>query len=112
MTPPGEAIAAVPAGNVAFADNEIAGRETFYVIADKIDNADKLVADGHRHRDRFLRPRVPIIDMDVSPADGRLQDPDEHVVAADFRSRNLLEPQPRLGPAFYDRPHHFLHDAK
>ena len=92
MTPPGQTIAAMPARDVTFAYDKIAARETFHVLTDKIDNADKFVADGHRHGDRFLRPGVPIIYVDVGPADRRLRHADEHIVCADIGNRNLLEP--------------------
>jgi len=82
----------MPARDVSFADNEITLRKPFHMIANIIDNADKLVADRHRHRDGFLRPRVPVIDVDVSPADGSLQDPDAYIVSANFRNRSFFQP--------------------
>jgi hypothetical protein len=112
VPPPGKAIPAMPAGNVTLADDEVAARESFYVITDKIDNSHKFVADGHWHRNCFLRPRVPVINVHVGPADGCLQDADEHLIAADFRNRNFLEPQARLRSAFHDGLHHFLHAKK
>ena len=97
---------------MAFADHEIATRKAFYVIANKIDNADKLMTDGHRHRNRFLGPGVPIIDVHVGPADGGLEDANEHVIAPNLWNRHFLEPQPRLGLSLHDRLHCFLHDRK
>ncbi len=94
---------------MTFADNEIAGRETFHVFAHKIDNPHKFVTDGHRDGDRFLRPGVPIKDVDVSPADGRLHDADEHIVTVKFGNGNFFEPKPWLGAVFYHGPHRFLH---
>ena len=112
MTPAGEAIATMAAGDVTFADDEIAFGKTFDVIADVIDHADELVADGHRHGNRFLRPSVPVIYMYVRPADGRLEDADEDVVARNFRNGNLLEPQSGLGFRLYHGLHRFLHEPK
>jgi hypothetical protein len=112
VTPPGEAIPAMPARNVTLADDEIAAREPFHVITDTIDNSNKFVADGHRYWNRFLRPGVPVINVHIGPADGGLKDADEHVIAADFRNRNFLNPQARLGSAFYHGLHHFLHAKK
>jgi hypothetical protein len=112
VTPSGQAISTMPACDVTFADNEVAAREAFHLITDQIDNSHKFVADGHGYRNRFLRPRVPVIDMHVGPADGGLQDTDEHIVPADFGNRNFLEPQARFGPAFDHGLHHFLHDKK
>jgi hypothetical protein len=102
----------MPARDVTLADNKIAAREPFHVIADKIDNADKFVADCHGHRDRFLRPGVPVIDVDVGAADGRFHDADEHIICADFGNRNFLERQPWFGAVFHHGLHHFLHDSR
>ncbi len=92
MPPSGEAIPTMPAGDVTLADDEIAAGEPFYVIAHAIDNADKLMADDHRHRNRFLRPRVPVVDVHVRAADGCFQHADQHIVAADFWNGNFFEP--------------------
>ena len=112
MTPAGEAIATMAAGNVTFADDEIAFSKTSYVIADPINHSDKLMANGHRHGDRFLGPGVPVIYMYVRAADRGLEDADEDVVARNFRNRNLLEPQSGLGFRLYDGLHRFLHEPK
>ena len=82
------------------------------MIADPVDHADEFVADHHRHRDRLLRPRVPVIYVDVGAADRSLLDADEDVVGRDFRHRHFLQAKARLGPAFYHCLHHFLHAKK
>ena len=109
MTPTGETIPAMAARDVAFADNEIAFGKTFDVIADAIDHADELVADGHRDGDRLLRPSVPVIYMYVRPADGGLEHANQDVVALHFGNWNLLQPKSRLGFRFDDGLHRFLH---
>src|SRR5690349_2158737 len=112
MTSPGQAISAMATGDVAFAHHEIAGRKAFYVIANKIDHADKFMTDDHWHGNRFLGPGVPVVDVHVGSADGRLQDANEHVIAPNLWNRHFLEPQPRLGLSLHDRLHCFLHDTK
>ena len=69
MTAPSETIAAMATGNMPFTNNEIAARKSLHMIADEIDNPDKFMTDGHRHRDRLLRPRVPVVDVNVGAAD-------------------------------------------
>src|SRR5436309_3019484 len=69
MPPSGEAIPAMPAGDVTLSNDEITAGEPFYVLAHLIDNPDKLVADDHRHRNRFLCPRIPVVDVHVGTAD-------------------------------------------
>src|SRR5439155_851119 len=97
MTPPCQAIATMSTGDVPLAHDQIAAREAFHMIADTINNADKLVADRHWHRNRFLRPLVPIVDVHVRSADRRFQHANEHIIARDCRNWNFLEPKTGLG---------------
>ena len=59
----------MPARNVSLADDEFAARESFHVLTDLIDHAHEFVADDHWHRDRLLRPGIPVINVHVGPAD-------------------------------------------
>jgi len=81
-------------------------------MAITIDHSDKLVANRHWHRNRFLGPCVPVVNVNVRPADRGFQDTNKHVIAADFRDRNFFEPQSRLGLGLHDGLHHLLHDKK
>ena len=88
MPPSGEAIPAMAAGDVTFGYNQIALGKPSDVIADRSTTPDKFMTDYHRHRNRFLCPGVPIVDVHVRAADGCFQDADEHIIAAD-----VLEPE-------------------
>ena len=112
MTPASETIPAMSASDVTFANNKIAFAKTFHMIADAIDHSDKLVANSHRHRDRFLGPGVPVIYMYVGAADGGFENPNQDIVAGAFGNGNFFEPQSRLGFRLYDGLHRFLHDPK
>src|SRR5262249_39056030 len=87
-------------------------RESFHVIAHAIDNSDKFMANYHRHRDRFLCPGVPVVDVHVRAADGCFQYADQRIVVADLWNGNFLEPQTGLGFCLHDGLHHFLHNRK
>ena len=69
MAAPGHAVAAAPADDVALAADEVADLEVADVRADLDDLADELVPDHQRHRNRPLRPRVPVVDVQVGAAD-------------------------------------------
>src|SRR5262249_12753896 len=112
MTPAGETITAMSARDVPFADNKITFGKTFHVIADPIDHADELVSDGDRHGDGLLSPGIPVIYMYVRPADRGFEDTDAHIVAADFRHGDCLEPKAGLSLRFHHGLHRFLHDGK
>ena len=112
VTATGETIPAMPAGNVAFADDEVAFGETFHKVANAIDHANELVTDGHGDGDGLLRPGIPVIYMYVGPADGGLQDANENVVAFGVGYRHFLKPESRLGFRFDDGLHRFLHGPK
>src|SRR6266496_4562900 len=83
--------------DVSLAHYEIALCKSFHVIADVINDADKLVTNCHRHRNRFLRPFVPVIYMHVGPTDRRFQYADKHVLAGSSWNRNFLQPETGLG---------------
>src|ERR1051325_11926838 len=72
VTPTGQTIPAMAAGDVTFADDEIALGKTLHLIADKIDNADEFVADRHGHGDGLLCPGVPIVNVDIGFAERRV----------------------------------------
>src|SRR5215831_12131982 len=81
MAPAREAIATMSAGDVAFAHDQVALCKPFHMIAYIIDNAYKLMPDCHRHRNRLLRPGVPVVDVQVRAADGRFQHADQHIIS-------------------------------
>src|SRR5438477_538420 len=69
MTTAAETIPAMATGDMAFANDEIAVRKSLHMIADKIDNPNKFMTDSHRHWNRFLRPRIPVVDVNIGAAD-------------------------------------------
>ena len=85
------------ADDVPFTGNEIARRKAFDPSADALHHADKFMPDDHWHRDRLLRPRIPVVNMDVGAADRGFFDPDEHVIVPHLRHRDFLQPEPRFG---------------
>src|SRR5207244_2821182 len=94
MAPAGHAVAAAAADDVSFAGDDVARSEVADVASDGGDLADELVANDHRDGDRGLRPRIPVIDVEVGAADPGLRDPDEHIVDADLRDWHFLEAYP------------------
>ena len=105
---PGEAIAAVSTGDVSLAHHQIAARKSFHVVTDSINDAGKLMTDGHRHWNGFLRPVIPVVDVHVSTADRRLQHPDQNVIAPNFwnQERPPATDPARLSPS--QRPSSFF----
>src|SRR5262245_53148636 len=67
-----ETIATMTTHDVAFAGDQVPWSEPFYSLADTFDHANVLMADDHRDRDRLLRPGIPVIDVNIGAADGRL----------------------------------------
>ena len=105
VAPAGHAVAAAAADDVPLAADDVAGAEVAHVRADLDDLADELVPDHERHGNRLLRPRVPLVDVEVGAADPGLAHPDQDVVDPDLRLGHVLEPEPRLGLGFDERPH-------
>ena len=105
MPAPGAAVAAVAAGDVPFAGDAIADAQAAHFAAHLDDLAAVLVAHGHRHGNGLLRPRIPLVDVHVGAADRGLRDLDEHVVRADLRLRDVLQPDAG-GGLFLDQCFH------
>ena len=93
MAAASEAVAAAPADHVALAADDVTRLEVVDIRAHFDNLAHKLVADRHGDRNGGLRPLVPVVDMQVGPANARVAGPDQHIVHADRRLGNLLEPQ-------------------
>ncbi len=104
----GQAIAAAPTDDVPFAADDFAGMKVLHIRAD-IDNfADELMAHDQGDGDRFLRPGVPFIDVQIRAANARPQDLDEHVVDAERRHGHIVEPKADRG-MFFDEGFHGRH---
>src|SRR3981189_2621480 len=108
MPPARAAITAVPAGYVAFSRHAIAGVEAAYFAAQFDDLSRVFMADGHGHGNGFLRPGIPVVDVHVGAAYRRAVDLDEHVIVADRRLRDVLQPyaglRACLDECFHDSP--------
>jgi hypothetical protein len=88
-----KAVSASPADYVAFTIYDVTESKVINVRTYLHNLANKLVADRHGHRDCALCPFVPAIDMDIGSADAGVAHPDENVIDADGRHRNVLQPQ-------------------
>src|SRR5205814_10724935 len=93
------------AHDVALAADEIADLEAADVRAALHDRADELVPDNQRHRNRSLRPRVPVVDVQVGAADPGLVHPDQDVVDPDLRNGDVLERESRHSLRLDERAH-------
>src|SRR5436305_11085770 len=63
-----QAVPAMPAGDMTFPDDEIAFGKPAHICSHRRDFADKFVADCHRHGNGFLRPIIPVINVNMSAA--------------------------------------------
>ena len=63
------------------------------------------MAQDRRYLYCRLCPGVPVVDVDVRPADPCFLDPDQYVIDADLGFRNVLKPKSHLGLALNDSFH-------
>ncbi|VTR67535.1 hypothetical protein DESC_610118 [Desulfosarcina cetonica] len=103
----GPAVAAMPAGDVAFRRDAVSDLEPPDLAAHVGDDADEFVADGHGRGNGALGPGVPVVNVDVRSADRGLDDFDQHVIMADAGKGDLAHPDARLGLQFDDGLHGF-----
>ena len=69
MTATGHAIATTSTDDMSFAADNIAWFEVCDIIAYRYDFTDEFVSDYHWDGDRFPSPFVPLINVEISPAD-------------------------------------------
>src|SRR5688572_16130995 len=53
--------------------------------------------NDHRHRNRLLCPRVPVVNMNIGATDGTPVDLDQNVIDADGRHWHVAQPQSGFG---------------
>ena len=100
MPAAGPAVATDATGDVSFSRDPVTDFEAFDLAAALDDLAAEFMADVHRHRDRVLRPLVPLEDVDVGTADRGPPNLDQHVVVADLRHSDVFHPYAALGLSF------------
>src|SRR5580704_8788363 len=101
MTSPCETVAAASACDMPLATHDVARIEVVYVRSDLDNLSDKLMPDGHRHRDRLLCPLVPLVYVNVGSADTRVAQADQHVIDADGGFCDVFQPQAAFRAALY-----------
>ena len=85
----GMAVTAMVAGNVPFARDALADMQPCHAFAERGDFADIFMTDGHGRLDVLLRPRIPVVDVDIRAADGGLVDLDEDLSRTRHGNRHL-----------------------
>ena len=101
MPPAGQTVAATPAHHVPFATHDIAYGKVVHVGPDLNNLADELMANDQRDLDRLLCPLIPVVDVDISPANTGMPHPDQHIIDANPRDRHIFQPKAALRTAFY-----------
>src|SRR5215831_18071794 len=90
MSPSSEAIAAATADDMALSAHQFSRVEVVHVRSDFHDLAHELVPDDERNWDGRACPLVPVVNMQVCPADAGQKHPDFDVVDSDLRLGNLF----------------------
>src|SRR5262249_39293677 len=103
--PPGHAVAATAAHEVALTAHEIARVQLPHVGPGFDDLANELMADDERHRYVRLSPAVPFIDVQVRTADTGSEYADQHIVPAWGGDWDILKPEAGLGSRLDQRFH-------
>jgi hypothetical protein len=100
MSPPRHAIAAMPAHDVPFPGHDVADLEIMNVAPQRHDLSDELVPRHQRNRDSALRPRIPLVNMEVRSANPSAIDLDQDVVDSDLWFGHILHPETWFRAAF------------
>jgi hypothetical protein len=112
VPPPGQAIPAMPADDVAFPADEVTRMKILHIGADFDDLTAKFVTDNQRHMNRGSRPFIPVVNVQVGTADSRAKHANLHVADAGFRLGNIFEPETSLGATLNESFHSGIPLAK
>jgi hypothetical protein len=108
VPPSRQAVPAAATDHMPLAAHDVAGIEVVDVRAHLDDLPDKFVPNGHRHRNRLLRPGVPLVDMNVCATDAGISNANQNVVDSDGRLSNLFQPEASFRTALYQGFHSIL----
>jgi hypothetical protein len=108
MAATGEAVAAASADDVPLAADKLADGKVGDIGAEFDHLADELVANHETGADGGTRPGIPIVDMEVSSADARVEDADFDVIDTDLGFGDVLKPQAAFAAAFYECLHRVI----
>ena len=89
------------AGDMALSGNTVTDLVVLYAAAHLHNLADILVTDGHRGLDSVLGPLIPVVDVEVSTANGYFPNLYKNIVHADFRHRDIFHPDSRFSILLY-----------
>src|SRR4030088_504865 len=105
MTTPSQAVAASPANEVPLAGHNHSGIKIPNMISHSFDDPNEFMSNWHWSRNRSLSPGIPIVDMNVRPANRRFQDSNQNIKFAHLRQRDFLQPKSWTFLLFYQRSH-------
>src|ERR1041385_5443137 len=97
MPPPSEAISAMAAHDMALSADNLAGKEIFHIRTHLDNFTHEFVSDHHRHRNRLLCPRIPLVYMEIGAANTGAIHTNQDIVDANSRLGDILEPETALG---------------
>src|SRR5450759_535272 len=102
------AVTAMTTSQMAFSGNSFANFKVGYSCAHFFNVPHVLMTNYHWNPDSFLRPCVPLINMQIGTADCRFLNFYDNIIKPRFRNRNFLHPQTFLRSGFY-KSFHLLH---
>ena len=79
------------------AAHALADLQAIDIFTHGIYHAAELMSNCHGNRNRFLRPLVPFVYVDIGATDRRAHNANAYVVGSDFGNGNLLQPNAGFG---------------
>jgi hypothetical protein len=101
----GAAIAAMAAYYVAFSGDAVSGFVPCHSGANCLNMANEFMPDRQSGVDSTLSPVIPVVDMDIGPANGGFFEFDQDFVGARFGYGNLFHPDSDFRFALYQGAH-------
>jgi hypothetical protein len=106
VAPTSAAVAAAITGDVALARHSVTNLKAGHGTTNLGNMAKKLMPSRHRDRNSSLCPSIPIIDVQISPADCSLFNLNQQVVRPDHRYWYLAKRKSLSSLSLYESLHH------
>ena len=103
-----KAVSAFSANNVSLTGNDISNLPVDNVFADLCNLSHVFVTDNHRSFNCFLRPLVPVVNVQISTADSGLMYFDFYFVRANLGLGHVHEPKTLFGQFFNKSFHNII----
>ena len=109
MASSGETVSTTTTNHMSFTTDHFTRMEVGDIGTNLDDFADKFMTDHHRDGNRFLSPRIPLVNVDIGSTDPRSIDTNQDIIDPNSGDGNPFQGEAGAGMLFHQGLHR-IHD--